>query len=172
MKQQQAIKDEIRRVFGDIPFPSHMGINAAIAMDDWISGPNVLAEITEEKDVKGKWWELPESEFKYMSLASCYFDSKATEFYLPAFMTAVINDTCFAKYRCLIGWLTLGENDDEYALYDYFKEQFSRIAGSKKISSIAVLKYIRSNIDPRDYSGERDVDELLAHEYWSQSANN
>ena len=166
MRRRKAIINEIREAFGDVPFPSHMGIHATFAMDDWISDPNILAEITEEKDVKGKWWEIPESEFEYMSLASCYFDAKATEFYLPAFMTSVINDTCFAKYRCLLAWLEPGINDEECALYDLFKEQFANITGKKKASCIAVLKCIRDHIDPKDYSGEKDVNELLSHEFW------
>ncbi len=172
MGPRQVIKAGIREAFGDVSFPNHMGIHAAIAMDDWISDPNILVEITEEKDVKGKWWEIPESEFKYMSLASCYFDAKSTEFYLPAFMTAVINDTCFPKYRCLLAWLEPGVNDEECAQYDYFKKQFANITGKKKASCITVLEYIRDHIDPKDYSGEKDVNELLSNEFWNQSANN
>ncbi len=101
MGPRQVIKAGIREAFGDVSFPNHMGIHAAIAMDDWISDPNILVEITEEKDVKGKWWEIPESEFKYMSLASCYFDAKSTEFYLPAFMSS--GDTLL-NYAMIVRW--------------------------------------------------------------------
>ncbi len=171
MGRVQTIKSQIIDAFGDVPFPEHLGIHAAIAMDDWISDPQKLIQITEEKDVKGKWWEIPEKEFKYMSLASCYFDAKATEFYLPAYMTAVLDDTCYPKYSCLQGWLTPGINDEECALYDYFKEQFAKITGKKKDACIAVVEYIRDHLDPKDHGSREDIREILNHEFWNQCAN-
>ena len=169
MKHKQEIMDEIMEAFGDVPFPDHCGIHAAIAMDDWIDDPEVLAKITREQDVKGKWWEIPESEFEFISLALCYFDAKATEFYLPAFMMIAVKNPSYRNNKNLLIWLEPCRNKGDYDLYAHFKEKFSRISGKKKQSCITVLKYIRENLDPIDIlTSQEDVDAILSHEFWGQ----
>ena len=45
------IINEIRDVFGDVPFPNHCGWNAALVMDDWIDDLIELMHIIKEKDI-------------------------------------------------------------------------------------------------------------------------
>ena len=168
MNNIQLIKNKLRETFGDVPFPYHCGMNAAIAKDDWISDPEELKNITRSKDVKGKWWEIPADEFILCSLASCYFDANATEFYLPAYMNIVIEDTTYKNYNTLISWLTPGENNSEYDFYDHFQSKFTNISGSKRIMCREVLEYVRSHLEPNDtYSGKK-IDQILAHEFWNK----
>jgi hypothetical protein len=48
------LMDLVKVEFGSIAFPSHCGLRAAVAMDDWISDPCELRRITAEQDVKGE----------------------------------------------------------------------------------------------------------------------
>ncbi len=162
----ESLKLEIRDVFGDVEFPSHCGLHAAIAMDDWIDDPLELKRITDEQDIKAKWWEIPDTEFteNSFSLATCYFDEFGTEFYLPAFLTFVLNDKSYSAYNSLILWLLPSEEDD---LYEYFLKMFSRIDSSRKNVCVKVLKYIQHNLlDPRDNISYQMINAIIDHPFW------
>lgn len=167
MDSKELLKSEIRRAFGDVDFPSHCGWNAAIAKDDWISDPEKLIQITNDSDIKGKWWEIPFTELKNCSLAQCYLDAKGVEFYLPAYMTGVIDDTSFKNYKALYIWLEPGINDSECNLYDYFCDNFKLINGSKKQVCIKVLGYLIYNLEPNDKYSKEEIEKILEHEFWA-----
>src|SRR5688500_12495239 len=111
--------DLVKAEFGSIAFPSHCGLRAAVAMDDWISDPTELRRITAEQDANGEWWQIPESELKNISLASSYLDARGTQFYLPVLLAAVLRGLKYAHYGALVRWLTPMKNEPDCALYDY-----------------------------------------------------
>lgn len=171
MDKVEILKVKIKKAFKDVEFPHHCGIRAAIAMDDWISDPSTLREITSTKDIKAQWWEIPGEEFNLISLAFCYFDSVNTEFYLPAYMVYVLENLSYANCNCLITWLTPRENDEECAFYDMFLENFSKIKASKKSACIEIIKYINENLPANDCNLINDIQKLLESEFWKESAD-
>jgi hypothetical protein len=169
--EMDVLIDRVMAEFGSVPFPSHRGLRAALAMDDWISEPNELQRITAEQDVKGEWWEIPESELKSISLASCYLDAAGTRFYLPALLVAVLKGMKYAHYNALVSWLKPMKNEPDCALYDYFVERFSALTEGHKELCVDVLRCVASRADPNDQSTKATIEELLVHEYWRESAN-
>ena len=154
--------------FGSLEFPSHCGLRAALAMDDWISDPSELRRITAEQDVKGEWWEIPESELKEISLASCYLDAAGTQFYLPALLVRVLRDRSYAYYSTLVRWLTPLADEPDCALYEHFVAKFSTLTDSQKDVCTAVLRYVGSRTDPNDPWTAGKIEEILTHEYWRE----
>jgi hypothetical protein len=161
--------DQVIAEFGSIAFPSHCGLRAAVAMDDWISDPIELRRITTEQDVKGEWWEIPESELKSISLASCYLDAAGTQFYLPALLVNVLRH--LRHYAALVAWLTPLENEPDCALYDNFLAKFATLTEGQRGVCIDVLRYVASHTGPDDPWTKGKIEELLMHEYWQRSAN-
>ncbi len=166
MDIEEQIKSQIRSAFGNVEFPNHCGWNAAIAKDSWVSDPDELLRITNIKDVKGSWWEVPFGSLANCSMAQCYLDARGVEFYLPAFMTGVIDNPIRKNYSSLISWLTPRENDEECNLYDYFCEKFALIDLPRKRVCIRVLKYIEENLEPTDPFSQEEIENILSHEFW------
>ena len=165
-EEKNSLIKEVHEVFGDIPFPEHCGWNAAIAKDDWIDDPIELRRITDEKDIKGKWWEIPAKELD-SSLPHCYLDAQGVEFYLPACLVAVLNDDTERKYQSIIYWFDPPEKDDKDKLYLYFIEQFSRINKAQKDVCIKILQYFdKYLIDPRNTFTRDMVENTIEHEFW------
>ncbi len=166
-EEKKSLIKEVHEVFGDIPFPEHCGWNAAMAKDDWIDDPTELKRITDEKDIKGKWWKIPSSELDNMSLAQCYLDSKGVEFYLPACLVIVLNDETKRKYQSLIYWFEPPQKDDKDDLYPYFLDMFSRINKPQKKVCMRILQYIDTYlVDPRVTITKDAIDRTLKHEFW------
>ena len=140
-------------------------------MDDWISDPSELRRITAEQDVKGEWWQIPESELKNILLASSYLDAHGTQFYLPALLVAVLRGLEYEHYAALIMWLTPQENEPDCALYDYFLMRFSKLTKSQREICVVVLRYVAAQVDPKHPWTREQIEALLAHEYWRASAN-
>ena len=163
--------DLVKSEFGSIAFPSHCGLRAAVAMDDWISDPSELRRITAEQDAKGEWWQTPESELKNISLASSYLDASGTQFYLPALLVAVLRGLKYEHYAALVRWLTPLKNEPDCALYDYFVEKFAKLTEGQRGICMAVLRYVASQDDPQDPWTREEIEVLLTHEYWRASAN-
>jgi hypothetical protein len=157
--------------FGSIAFPSHCGLRAAVAMDDWISDPSELRRITAEQDVKGEWWEIPESELKEILLASCYLDAAGTQFYLPALLVKVLRDLRYAHYAALVRWLTPLADEPDCALYEHFLAKFAALTEGQKHVCTDVLRYVDAKTDPNDPWIKDKIKEILTHEYWQESAN-
>jgi len=167
MSIKEHLKTQIRFAFSDVEFPSHCGWNAAIAKDDWISDPATLIQITSKKDIKGQWWEIPYKKLTNCSMAQCYLDAKGVAFYLPAYMTGIIEETVRPSYCHLITWLCPEKNSAECNLYDYFCENFSLIDLPRKKVCVNVLKYLEGNIDPLDKYSKQDIKEILDHDFWA-----
>lgn len=165
-EEKKSLIKEVYELFGDIPFPEHCGWNAAIAKDDWIDDPIELKRITDEKDIKGKWWEIPTKELDN-SLAHCYLDAKGVEFYLPACLVAVLNDDTKRKYQSIIYWFDPPAKNDKHDLYPYFLNQFSRINKAQKNVSTKILQYFdKYLIDPRDTFTKDIIENIIKHEFW------
>ncbi|MBM0107761.1 hypothetical protein JM946_23700 [Steroidobacter sp. S1-65] len=139
-------------------------------MDDWISDPEELRRITAEQDVKGEWWQIPESELDNISLASSYLDALGTRFYLPALLVAVLRGMKYGHYAALVRWLTPPKNEPDCALYDYFVEKFSKLTAGQREACVAVLRYVAAQDNPKDPWTKQEIKVLLAHEYWLPSA--
>lgn len=163
--------DLVKAEFGSIAFPSHCGLRAAIAMDDWISDLSELRRITAEQDVKGEWWEIPESELKNISLASCYLDASGTQFYLPALLVAVLRGLKHEHCAALVTWLTPLQNEPDCALYEHFVAKFTSLTQGQRGACMHVLRHVASQDDPKDPWTRQEIEELLRHEYWQASAN-
>jgi dUTPase len=168
LQEKNNLIDEIYKAFGDIEFPIHCGLQGALAKDEWIDDDIEIAKITQEKDIKGKWWEIPYRELDNIHLAQCYLDAKGVLFYLPAFLLYLLNDKSKRKYHALLSWLNPpNQLDDEYELYPYFIEQFSLLNKSQKDVSIKVLKYIkRYIINPKDTITQQEIEEILKNKFW------
>jgi hypothetical protein len=157
--------------FGSIVFPSHCGLRAAVAMDDWISDPIELRRITAEQDVKGEWWEIPESELKEISLASCYLDATGTQFYLPALLVKVLRDLSCAYCAALVRWLTPLADEPDCALYQHFLAKFAALTEGQKDVCTDVLRYVGARTNANDPWITDKIGEILTHEYWQEGAN-
>ena len=166
-KIRTSLIKEIYKVFGDVPFPKHCGWNAAIAMDDWIDDPVELKKITDEKDVKGKWWNISQEELHNCSIAQCYLDKYGVEFYLPAYLIIVLNDPTNIKERDLIYWLLPPNKNSDHDLYSYFLERFSRIDKPRKDICIQVIAYLKNySLNTRDIFLMKDIETILNHDFW------
>ena len=86
----EQLLSEIRRAFEDAAFPSHCGLHAACARDDWIHDEEQLRSITLRDDFVGDWWDVPDEHLLDCMMALSYLDREGMEFYLPAYMTAVV----------------------------------------------------------------------------------
>ena len=126
MNAREQLRDEIRAVFGSVPFPAHQGLRAAMAGDDWVSDPAILLQITAEQDIHGEWWEIPPRELEECTLAISYLDAAGVEFYLPAYMTMALDDLVCPKYRDVVGSHDPDSAGADDALRAYFRDRLSR----------------------------------------------
>ncbi|MCI0562128.1 MAG: hypothetical protein MN733_26880 [Nitrososphaera sp.] len=162
----QRIRDE----FGTIPFPFHRGLHAAMAMDDWIADEATLREITRTKDFIGEWWEIPLAELRCSMLAHSYLDEHGIEFYLPAYMVAILeHPLAFDRPGCSSSWQLINlmsPDSDDPELREYFRERFVRIVGGKKRVCRDFLKFVSTSTLYNGHANELARD-ALAHAFWS-----
>ena len=166
MNSSDKLKIRIRNVFGEIPFPEHLGYSAAIAIDSWISDPEELKRIVSENDKHCDWWDIPYEEVPYLGLAMCYFDAHANQFYLPICLSIAIESPEYKKYCSLLDWMTPIKNEPNALLYDCFVEKMSALTDEQKEVCRECLKYVQENLDPRDCFSSERIDNILSHEYW------
>ena len=107
----------IRREFAAVPFPLHCGLHAAMARDDWVDDEVTLAEITKHQDFIGEWWNVPAEHLQSCMMALSYLDAGGMIFYLPAFMTALIErpedfDKCHRSSSWQVAFTMLPERED------------------------------------------------------------
>ena len=170
MLDAPSLIQSIRKEFGEIPFPHHRGLRAALAMDDWITDETVLREITRTKDFIGQWWEVPVEELQRYMLGDCYLDEHGIEFYLPAFMVAVLaHPEAFDHPRKSSSWRVvylMSPDSEDPELKDYFLSRFVRIVGGKKRACRDFLRYVSGS---PFYNEEATslASQVLAHEYWA-----
>jgi len=173
MISKQSLSQAIKKEFSTVQFPLHCGLHAGMAMDNWIEDKEVLREITQRDDYIGDWWNVPTQQLAECMLALSYLDGPAMEFYLPAYMKAIIETpevfdiprVRSSSWQVIFTMLPNEENDPE--LKQHFKNQFSRIKGIKKQVCRKFLKYI-------SYSNEYDnhaielARKALKNEFWGK----
>ena len=139
-------------------------------MDDWIEDEAVLREITRTKDVHGEWWDIPVTELCQCMLAQSYLDAHGIEFYLPAYMVAVLQSPeAFDGPRKSSAWQVtdlLDPNTEVPELRDYFLLRFSRIVGGRKDVCRTFLQYMSTSTLYDDHAC-KIAKEALAHEFWA-----
>jgi len=72
MKSAESLSQNIKQEFSEVPFPSHRGLHAAVAMDDWIEDESVLKEITQREDYIVEWWDVPKEHLLQCMMALSY----------------------------------------------------------------------------------------------------
>jgi hypothetical protein len=103
-------------------------------------------------------------------VALCYLDDHGIEFYLPAYMLAIISEpTRFDSKVRSSSWLvlfTLLPRGSDPELADYFYYQLSRIQGNKKKAVYDFLTYIESREEYNEHA-RSIATEALKHGYWN-----
>lgn len=175
MSENSSLIRAIREEFGSVKFPSHCGLYAAVAMDDWIEDEVKIREITRSKDYQGEWWNVPEKHLLECMKALSYLDGAGIEFYLPAYMTAIVkNPLAFdephvrsSSWQILFTMIPNDGSDPE--LVQYFFEQFSQINGGKKQVCRMFMQYVVISKIYDNHAIEI-AKEGLANEFWSASS--
>ena len=170
MIDTEELKKEIKEAFKDVDFPSHCGILAAEAMDDWISDPAILRKLTKEKDFSGKWWNIPEEHISGNSLGFNYLDSAGVLYYLPAFMLLAIEKPIYKNLSTLVYELspTVELEPDDEGLYLHFCDKFSKITGSKRNVCIKFMYFLQEKLSTVSPLDAEDVKKTIKHEYWCE----
>lgn len=173
MPDASTLVNQIKDAFGIVPFPLHCGLHAALKMSDWVTDKSELMTITHSKDYLGDWWNVPESHLHKCMIALSYLDSAAMEFYLPAYMKAVIeNPITFDKPRVRSSsWQvisTMEPDKDNPELLEYFYERFARIQGKKWKACREFLQYVSSN-PCYDEHARTIAKEALCHAFWTEN---
>mgnify|MGYP005809886437 FL=1 len=171
MTNAPALIRKIHEEFGSIPFPTHCGLYAAMAMDDWISDETELRKITLEKDYIGEWWDVPLEHLKdCLHYSLCYLDSSGVEFYLPAYMVALLRfPEQFDYPKCSSAWSVIIHfrlNDDDDELREYSRDKFSRIDGGKKRVCREFLQYVAACPLYNNHAAEL-AKEALENDFWA-----
>ncbi|QLI81684.1 hypothetical protein HZU75_09155 [Chitinibacter fontanus] len=164
---------KIREQFSSAPFPRHCGLHAAMAMDDWITDEKTLKEITEREDYAGSWWDVPRGHLHNCMMALSYLDAAGINFYLPAYMTAIIEKPSdFDKPReYASSWqilFTMLPEDNDPELSDYFQERFSEIRGERKDVCREFLCYVK-DCELYDEHARSIANKALASNFWIAS---
>ena len=163
----QLLKEEIRDTFGDVPFPSYRGLRAAQAIDDWVSDPEILQNITGTKDIKAKWWEIPYDELNKYLIADSYLDASGIEFYLPAILTMALEEQNQLNLDRALSILDPNPgNSMDQGLNDYFCARFSKINVKKREVCIKFMKLIKPLLNEENCYSQKDVDLILRDKFW------
>jgi hypothetical protein len=170
MISAESLISGIRREFSKVPFPSHCGLHAAIAIDDWVEDEQVLAEITRREDFIGDWWDVPIAHLRSCMMALSYLDAGGMTFYLPAYMTALVerpeefdNRTQTSSGQIVFAMLP-DRQDPE--LEQYFLSRFSSIDRERKRVCREFLIYVSGNAAYDEHAKALAM-EALAHDFWS-----
>lgn len=171
MTSAESLSKDIRDAFASIPFPSHCGLHAAMAKDDWIDDENTLKEITLHEDFIGDWWNVPKEHLLQCMMALDYLDAPGMAFYLPAYMTAILEepeefDRPGVKSSSWQVIHTMLPNDEDQKLAQHFIERFSSIDGVMKCVCIGFLAYV-ATCGAYDEHARQLAKEALTHDFWS-----
>ena len=140
-----------------------------MAKDDWIEDQVKLKEITRSKDYIGHWWEVPLEQLLSCRLALSYLDADGIEFYLPAYMVAVVeHPIAFDRPQVSSSWeivhlMTPDNNNQE--LRAYFHERFSKIIGGKRRACRDFLVYVSASSHYDEYASHLAKDALTSN-FW------
>ena len=169
---EKQLLSEIRSAFEDAIFPSHCGLHAACARDDWIDDEEQLRRITLRDDFVGDWWDVPDEHLLDCMMALSYLDKEGMKFYLPAYMTAVVErpeqyDSASRSSSWQVVFTLLPPSqDNEPLLRDRFKMLFDGFDSSKRNVVRKFLNYVCAsdlyNTHAREISGE-----CLSEGFWN-----
>lgn len=169
----ESLVTSIRREFAAVPFPSHCGLHAAMAQDDWVDDELTLAKITKREDFVGEWWDVPIAHLRSCMMALSYLDAHGIAFYLPAYMTALVarpaDFDSASRASSFQVVLTMLPPDNDSELKPYFLSRFSLIEGARKQVCRQFLTYL-SESDAYDERATRTAREAVAHEFWSSQS--
>lgn len=170
MVSAESLSKSIRKEFAGVPFPSHCGLHAAMAKDDWVDDEGTLREITRREDYIGEWWNVPRAHLLQCMMALSYLDAPGMAFYLPAYMTAVLEEPEKFDEPGLrsSSWQvihTMLPNDEDPELERYFFGQFSKFSGAMKRICREFLVYVAACSAYNDHA-RQIAKEALAHEFW------
>ena len=141
-----------------------------MARDDWVDDEVTLAEITKHQDFIGEWWNVPAEHLQSCMMALSYLDAGGMIFYLPAFMTALIErpedfDKCHRSSSWQVAFTMLPEREDPKTAAA-FLSRFSLMDEGKKHICREFLAYLSMNAAYNEHAREI-AKEALAHEFWS-----
>jgi len=141
-----------------------------MAKDDWVDDQDVLAEITRREDFIGEWWNVPIEHLRSCMMALSYLDAGGMAFYLPAYMTALIErPEDFDSATRSASWqivFTMLPTDKDPELEQYFPNRFAFIDGARKRVCREFLAYLSEHDAYHDHA-RQIAREALAHEFWS-----
>ncbi|MGX5175287.1 DUF6714 family protein [Aliikangiella sp. IMCC44653] len=163
---KSALLEDIKNSFNDVAFPSHLGLHAALAKDNWIKDVEQLKKITLVQDFNGDWIDVPEEHLeKGWSLAPTYLDSVGVAYYLPAYMVRALNEPTPKKLSTVLTFVdpTPYRGNE---LYNHFCERFSLFGLRKKKACKNFLIYMKSLLQQAQKSTSI-IDEILSHEFWA-----
>ena len=161
--RSEELSARVRSAFGHVHFPSHRGIRAAMAMDDWITNEDALAAITAEKDIHGEWWQIPFSELRQCALGLSYLDAAGLEFYLPAYLNMALADLKYEDFRLTLQLLDPGLAKDDLC----FRGGLSAVAGTRKEVCVEFLQLLMERVYSQDpLSIRADIERILEHPFW------
>ena len=143
-----------------------------MAQDDWVDDEYVLAEITRSEDFTGEWWNVPIEHLRSCMMALSYLDAKGMAFYLPAYMTALIErPEDFDTATRSASWqvvLTMLPADKDPEQKQYFLRRFAFIDVERKRVCREFLAYL-SEHDAYHEHARQTAKDALVHEFWAQS---
>lgn len=174
MISAESISTHIRVAFASVPFPSHCGLHAAMAKDDWVDDENTLRGITLREDFNGEWWNVPRMHLHQCMMALSYLDAEGMVFYLPAYMMAILEEPEEFDRPGVISssWQvahTMQPNNEDQELEKYFLEQFSKFDDAMKRVCVEFLTYVAA-CDAYDEHARQIAKDALAHEFWSNKS--
>jgi len=164
--EREELKAEIKTAFGSVVFPSHQGLRGSMAMDSYATDAEVKS-ITEDQDIHGEWWQVPQNELRHCVLALSYLDAGGVSFYLPAYLDMALDNV--GKGRLWVLDLidtAIGDDDPEHRAY-----LVGRLSGLNDVQRkvcVRTLQFLRAQLID-DRSGEyerRRVDRILNDSYW------
>lgn len=164
-----ALLNEIQRNFANVEFPTHLGLKAAEAIDEWVTDKKTLALLTKEKDFHGPWWEVPNSHLREGSLGLNYLDSKGFIFYLPAYMSLAIKEPSYVNFYSLISELNPIYEGEYVDLYVHFCQKLSLLDKAQRQSVKNFMRFMTEELMlmiPLPTGEISDLYKSLNHEYW------
>lgn len=170
MRTAASICRDIKIAFASVSFPSHCGLHAAIAKDDWVGDESILRDITLREDCNGKWWDVPKTHLHQCMMALSYLDALGMAFYLPAYMTAILEepeefDRTGVRSSSWQVVHTMLPNSEDLELKKYFLEQFCAIDGAMKRVCVEFLAYVAA-CHSYDEHAREIAKEALSHDFW------
>lgn len=155
---------KLRKVFSDSKYPEHLTLRAAEKMDDWIDDPQELASLSKTLDEQMDWWSLDTSLLKSHTLALSYLDCIGVRFYLPAYLTMLLNRDGLKCARDVSHLVLPPTNSGP--LSTYFTERFALFNTDQKQVCIKVFSELAAVLHAEDPNASNEFAEAAASGFW------